>query len=205
MTFLGFVAFVGIMVVLAALPSASVALVVARSSSGGLLNGLATTMGIVVADLLFIAVAMMGMTALAVSLGSVFSVVRWIGGAYLIWLGVKLVMSKETTPWALGKERGSALVSSFAAGFLLTLGDLKAILFYASLFPALLDLPSLRAWDLVLIGMATIVTVGGVKMVYAIAARAVTDRLGWARGHRLGKSLAGGLMIGTGGYLMVKT
>jgi threonine/homoserine/homoserine lactone efflux protein len=204
MTLLAIASFLGIMLILAAIPSASVALVVARTSSCGLLNGIATITGIVVADLIFVAIAIMGMSALAFTLGSVFSVLKYIGGAYLIWLGVKLIMSKETAVLSPADYRGSTLFSSFAAGLLLTLGDMKAILFYASLFPSLVDVTSLSVSDIAIILTATIITVGGVKLMYAFAARAIVERLRLTSLTRHTKRIAGGLMIGTGGYIITK-
>ncbi|MEX1117349.1 MAG: LysE family translocator [Terrimicrobiaceae bacterium] len=93
MTALSAASFFGIMLALAAMPSASVALVVARSSSLGLRNGIATAGGIVTGDLVFVAIAIMGMSALAMAMGPVFSAFKYVGGAYLIWLGIKLLRS----------------------------------------------------------------------------------------------------------------
>jgi threonine/homoserine/homoserine lactone efflux protein len=196
--------FFGIMLVLAAMPSASVALVVARSSSCGLPNGIATILGIVAADLIFVAIAVLGMSALAFAMGSVFSILKMMGGAYLIWLGVKLITSKEGPTLSTSDNRSSTLLSSFAAGFLLTLGDLKAILFYASLFPTLMDLTSLSALDIAIVVGVTVLTVGGVKLVYAMAARAIVLRLDSFRFPLHTGRIAGGLMIGTGGYIITK-
>lgn len=204
MTLLGIAAFFGIMLILAAIPSASVALVIARSSSCGLPNGIATIIGIVVADLIFISIAITGMTALAFTLGSVFSLLKYIGGAYLIWLGIKLIISRETDIASIPDYRGSTLASSFAAGFLLTLGDMKAILFYASLFPNLVDVTSLSALDIMIIAAVTIITVGGVKLIYGVSARMIVERLSSHSFSRYTKRIAGGLMIGTGGYIITK-
>jgi len=81
MTLYSIASFFVIMLALAAMPSASVALVVARSSSFGFRNGIATAIGIVAGDLIFVAIAILGMSALAVVMGSVFSVFKYIGGA----------------------------------------------------------------------------------------------------------------------------
>lgn len=205
MTLSAIVAFFGIMVVLAALPSASVALVVARSSICGLPSGIATIVGIVVADLMFIAIAITGMTALAFTLGSVFTLLKYAGAAYLIWLGFKMMLSKEKGFSSIPDCRGTTFLSSFAAGLLLTLGDMKAILFYASLFPALVDVTVLSVVDIVIIATATIITVGGVKLIYAVAARSLVERLQSRSFSRHAKRIAGGIMIGTGGYIMIKT
>lgn len=191
------------MLALAAMPSASVALVVARSSSLGLRNGIATAIGIVAGDLIFVFIAILGMSALAVAMGSVFSVFKYIGGAYLIWLGIRLIISKESRELHLPDYRRSTLLSSFASGLLLTLGDMKAILFYASLFPALMNKTAFSLSDIITVITVTIITVGGVKLAYAIMALTIVSRLQARSASRHTKKVAGGLMIGAGGYTMI--
>lgn len=65
-------ALLGIMVTLAAMPSTSVALVVTRAATLGVKNGIAVAAGIVVGDLLFVMLVILGLSALAEALGSFF-------------------------------------------------------------------------------------------------------------------------------------
>jgi threonine/homoserine/homoserine lactone efflux protein len=205
MTLVSILSFFGIMLALAAMPSASVALVVVRSSSCGMRNGVATALGIVAADLVFVTIAILGLSALALAFGSAFSILKYLGGAYLIWLGVKLLTAKETGALPSPDVRRSTLISSFTAGFLLTFGDLKAIFFYASLFPTLMDVTQLTVVDVTAVVAITVLTVGGVKLAYAIAARTIVERLRTHRISRNSRRVAGGLMIGTGGYIIAKS
>jgi len=203
MTTLAITSFFGIMLALAVMPSASVALVVARSAGFGLRNGIATALGIVVGDLVFVAIAILGMSALAAMMGSLFSVFKYVGGAYLIYLGIKILRSRGSD-LTISDNRHSTLVSSFASGFLLTMGDLKAIFFYASLFPTLLDLSTLSVADTAIIVAVTIVTVGGVKTAYAIAAKTITSRFQARSTSTRTQKVAGGLMVGVGSYIIIK-
>jgi len=204
MTPLSIASFFVIMLALAAMPSASVALVVARSSSLGLRNGIATAIGIVAGDLIFVSIAILGMSALAIAMGSLFSVFKYIGGAYLIWLGIQLFRAKETVGLYAPDDRRSTLAFSFASGLLLTLGDLKAILFYASLFPTLMDVTVFSLSDIVVVVVVTIITVGGVKLAYAVLARTIITHLQIRTVSQHSKKIAGGLMIGTGSYIIIK-
>lgn len=192
---------------LAAVPSASVALVVARSATLGVANGAAVAAGIVLGDLLFVTLALVGMTALAQTMGSLFVILRYAAAAYLIWMGFRLLRSKPTLePLATRiRDRKGSLATSLASGFLLTLGDVKAILFYASLFPAFIDLTRVGIGDILIIAAVTITAVGGVKLAYAFAARRLAIRL---RGRKAGAVVtkgAGTLMVGTGTFLLVKS
>lgn len=128
------------MVALALVPSISVALVVARSSSAGFLIGSAVAAGIVAGDLVFVFLAVMGMAALAETVGSFFLILRYLAGAYLIWFGMSLMRSKASWSLRNSDRSASTLSASFFSGLLLTLSDVKAIFFYASLFPAFVDL-----------------------------------------------------------------
>lgn len=194
-----------IMITLAAIPSASVALVVVRSATGGVRNGLAVAAGIVLADLLFVALAITGMSVIAEAMGSFFVVLRYAAGAYLIWLGVQLIRSRRAPPPAPGMAPTCSTTGSFLAGFFLTLGDLKAILFYASLFPALLDLTKISLADGLLIALVTTITVGGTKALYAVAARRLVHRFQTPKRAALLRTGGGTLLAGTGAYLVAKT
>ncbi len=194
-----------VMLGLAALPSASVALVVTRAATSGVQNGIAVAAGIVVGDLIFVALVLFGMSVLAETMGGFFSVLKYIGGGYLIWLGCSLLRSK-TKLNDLGEQAApSSLVASLLAGMALTLGDLKAILFYASLFPSLFDVAALSTTDVTSIVTITVVTVGGVKTMYALAARSIVERFSSAPATRHAPKLAGGLLVGTGTYLIAKS
>lgn len=193
-----------VMLPLAAMPSASVALVVARSASAGRASGAAAASGIVAGDLLFIAMALLGMSLLAGWLGTMFSLVKYIGGAYLIFLGISLLRSKPLSTLQRRTTAMSSLLADFFAGLALTLGDIKAILFYASLFPMLVDMQHITLADTALITLITTITVGGVKMIYVLLATHIVDRLRDGLSSDMPRKFGGILMIGCGSALITK-
>ena len=67
----------GIMAALAAMPSTSVALVVTRSATLGVGNGIAVAMGIVLGDLVFIMLAILGLSVVAEAMGNLFVVIKY--------------------------------------------------------------------------------------------------------------------------------
>lgn len=192
------------MLVLAAIPSASVALVVTRSATLGVKNGISVALGIVLGDLVFVALAILGMSFLAETMGSFFAVLRYAGGAYLIWLGVTLLRSKRKINLIEDSSSKLSLAASFISGLLLTLGDIKAILFYASLFPAFVDMSSLMVSDIVGIVIVTILAVGGVKIFYVFAAQRIAARFRDQKVQTLARNSAGCCMIGAGTYIIMK-
>jgi len=193
-----------VMLVLAALPSASVALIVTRSATHGIKNGIAAAIGIVTGDVLLIALVLLGLSIIAENCGVFFGVLKYAGGAYLIWLGFSLQRAKPAFDTVTQQTSPSSLITSVLAGLLLTLGDVKAILFYASLFPSLFDLSSLTATEIAIIIALTVFSVGGVKVAYALIARRLVKKFHNASIARSAKTLAGGLLMGTGTYLIAK-
>jgi len=192
------------MLLLAAIPSASVGLVVTRSATLGVTNGISVALGIVLGDLVFVALAILGMSFLAETMGSFFTILRYAGGAYLIWLGVTLLRSKKEMNLSESNSSKLSLAASFMSGLFLTLGDIKAILFYASLFPAFVDMSNLRASEIIAIVIVTIFAVGGVKIFYALAAQKITARFRSRNSQKLARTSAGCCMVGAGTYIITK-
>ncbi len=95
--------------------------------------------GIVVADILFILIAVYGLALIAGMMGEQFRLIQYIGAAYLIWLGISLWRADAKARAAETCDSRPGL-SSFLTGLLITLGDQKAILFYLGFFPAFIDL-----------------------------------------------------------------
>lgn len=195
-----------VMLTLALVPSSSVALVVTRSVTHGVANGIFASVGIVVGDLIFILLVILGLSSVAETMGWLFLTIKYIGAAYLIWLGYTLLVSKSTTIISIQKsnQKGN-LVASFLAGLFLTLGDIKAIFFYVSLFPAFVNLEALHIADILMIMLVTMVTVGGVKIFYVFSANTVASMSKGYGFESKAKKVAGGFMVGAGSYLIVKS
>jgi threonine/homoserine/homoserine lactone efflux protein len=206
MSIIELISLFGVMVVLAAMPSTSVALVVTRSATSGIGNGIAVAAGIVLGDLVFVMLAILGLSVVAETVGSLFMVIKYLGALYLLWLGFTLLTAKGTTSIAAsntGKEKGS-FIASFLAGFVLTLGDIKAIFFYASLLPIFIDLSELRVADVLVIVCVTSAGVGGVKILYALSATKIASLARGLKFENAARKAAGGFMVGAGSYLIIK-
>jgi leucine efflux protein len=108
---------------------------ITSTSKGGILGGLAATLGIIAGDQVLMWSAVAGVAALLSAYPDAFHAVQWLGAAYLAWLGVKMLLAKP----------GSAPVLNITAGHyfrqatLITLLNPKAILFYMAFFPLFVD------------------------------------------------------------------
>jgi threonine/homoserine/homoserine lactone efflux protein len=202
MTFSSIVALFSAMVVLAAIPSVSVLAVSTRAATSGFIHGIFTSLGIVLGDIIFIIIAIWGLSLLAETMGSLFVLIKYLGGAYLILLGIGLCRSKSKD---IETEEivKSSLMSSFLTGLFITLGDQKATLFYLGFFPAFIDISKISYFDTGLIIAITTVAVGGVKLGYAFMADKA--RLLISSPIRKGMNMvAGCVMIAVGVFLVTK-
>jgi threonine/homoserine/homoserine lactone efflux protein len=196
------IALLSTMAILAAIPSVSVLAVTTRSATFGFIHGVFTSIGIVTGDIIFILIAIGGLSLLAAKLGSLFFLIKYFGAAYLIFLGIGLCRSKPKDVES-GTIAQSSLWSSFLTGLLITLADQKATLFYLGFFPAFLDMAKITFVDMGMIIAIAIVAVGGVKLGYAL----IADRARLLMRSSLSKRLnflAGLFMIAVGIFLLFK-
>lgn len=190
------------MTLLALVPSVSVLAVSARAASAGFSHGVYVTLGIIAGDAIFIVLAIFGLHLLAEAMGETFVFIKYLGGAYLIWLGIRLWRSGAAAATEQAHADTSAS-SSFMTGLLITLGDQKAILFYLGFLPAFMDLTTLTVLDALIVLSIAVVAVGGVKLGYAY----VASRAGALVGAGVGRTLnivAACVMIVVGVVVMVR-
>jgi len=167
------------MVVLAITPGPGILIVMARTLSHGLTSGAITAIGVASGDFVWITMALMGLTALSGAMGEWFVAIKYLGAAYLIWLGISLLIkpkqkSAKSNDGSLFKKLGSFNLFnhgvSFLAGFLTTMANPKAMMFYVSFLPAFVDLSSISLIDSSVIYVCAGLAVGGVMFAYAVLA-----------------------------------
>src|SRR4026209_850529 len=80
--------------VLAVTPGPGIAYVVARTAAGGRAEGLAACVGTALGGMLHVGAAALGLSVLLARSAAAFSVVKYLGAAYLVYLGIRLLLSK---------------------------------------------------------------------------------------------------------------
>jgi len=192
------------MALLAAVPGVSVAAVLARSAAGGLRHGIAATAGIAAADAVLILAALFGL-ALIGDMGSAWLPgFKYAGAAFLLGLAAGLwrgATAQEGMAAGAG-ARPASLLSSFLAGFLLTFGDQKALLFYLGFLPAFLDVKSVTPLDAALVIAAATLAIAGMKLGWAALAACAAARAP-ARALRLLNRAAALLLATTAAWLVL--
>lgn len=186
------------LLVFAATPGPGNFAVVARALSAGMGAAIAMTVGIVLGDLLFLTAALAGVTAGGPMLGSAFVIVKYIGAAYLVTLGIRLWRQAPRSYEPDGNRERTEMPRSVAAGLLLTLGNPKVILFYLGFLPLFVDPDRFSISDAVDIAVVVPVTVSLPLLGYAFLAARVRrfgPRLGVLRALN---RTAGTLLVGAG-------
>lgn len=186
------------MILLALFPGPGVLVVVSRTLSLGLKQGLVTVLGILLGDFVFILLSIYGLSALAGLMGDFFIIIKYLGATYLIFTGIQILASQENKAGIPKKVSHSG---SLLSGLITTLANPKAILFYASFLPAFIDLQSLTVADIGLIFIIATIAIGGVTAGYAYAAAKTKLSLKKTKHLKYG---SGGLFIGAGSMLALK-
>jgi len=208
LSFVSIAALFTAMLIGASMPTLSSLTVIARSATSGFSHGALTALGIVAGDIIFILIAIYGLSFLADTLGDLFVIVKYVGGAYLIWLGITLLRSKpQSTSNAADVDAGieSSLTASFLTGLFITLVDLKAILFYLGFLPAFIDMSTVSILDTSIILAVAATAVSGPKLAYAFMADRASLLFKSAKTKKAINITAGSIMIAVGVFLLIST
>jgi threonine/homoserine/homoserine lactone efflux protein len=187
-------AFVSATIVLALIPGPNVAVIVANSVAYGARFGLLTVAGTSTAIMVQLALAGFGMSAVLDTLGDWFEWVRWIGAAYLVYLGVIQWRAAPVDLAATAPQARSAR-AVYGRGLLVALANPKTLLFYSAFLPQFVTPDGTLARQLILLSTTCLVVAIAIDSGWALLAARARRLL--ARG-RLRNRLSGGLLIGAG-------
>ncbi|MEZ8018088.1 LysE family translocator [Vibrio splendidus] len=191
------------MLLSAAIPGPSVLAVLSRSLSYGWKQGLLVVLGVLIADYIFVFLALSGLSALASAMGEFATVIKYVGVTYLFWLAYTTWTSDVSESSSTSSEQGTK-ASSVIIGLLMTVSNPKAILFYMGFFPAFIDLKTFTTTDVVMILVISTVAVGGVLSLYACTASKARFVFQGRSAKTLLNRLSGGFLATCGALLATK-
>lgn len=183
--------------VAAASPGPAIAAILARVIGRGTAGVPAFIGGIVLGDITWLAVAVLGLSFVASSFEMIFAVIKYAGAAYLLFIAYKLwtAPAKPVDVEDVSNVDGQPL-RSFVGGLLLTLGNPKTIAFYLALTPTLIDVSRI---DLVsyaelaaIIAVVLVFVLGG----YALAAARARKVFRSTRAMKMLNRIGGSVMAG---------
>ncbi|WP_425099209.1 LysE family translocator [Tropicibacter sp. S64] len=126
--------FVAASTALLLIPGPTVLLVLSYALSKGRSVALASAAGVATGDFLAMSLSLMGLGALVATSATLFTVLKWVGAAYLVWLGIKLIRSAPSEGLRLPKADISAR-GVFAHNALVTALNPKSIAFFIAFVP----------------------------------------------------------------------
>jgi leucine efflux protein len=147
-------AFVIAFILLLLLPGPGNLALITSTSKGGIKGGLAATLGVIAGDQVLMWMAIAGVAALLGAYPAAFQAVQWLGAAYLVWLGVKLLLAKVGDQPILNIRPSHY----FQQAMMITLFNPKAIVFYMAFFPLFIDPAKHQGWITYAVLSATIVS-----------------------------------------------
>ena len=180
-------------------PGPFVAAIAARSAAFGFRNGFAMALGASIAECIYVVLAVFGLAALAATHAWALEVLRWVGAAWLVWIGWTLLTSRTSMVQPEGGMPGNpSSTRAFWSGALINLGNPKAALFYMAIFPGFFDMMKLGIWDAVAI-LAVTLPIGLIlDSSYAYAGAKARSLLKNEKSVQRVNRATGGVMIGAG-------
>ncbi len=190
-------AFAAAFFVFAASPGPDNMTIIARTISNGAASGIAYGLGTVTGILIFLVLAAVGLSLVATEMGTVMTVLRYGGAAYLVWMGIRLWTAEPAVPQLRPVSGRRDLLAVFATGVALNLGNPKMPLFYVALLPNVVgaDLtPGHIGLLAAVILMVETMVIGG----HVLAATKARRLLSSPKIVRRVNRMAGGVMVGAG-------
>ena len=186
---------------LALTPGPGIAYVVARTVAGGRQEGLASCLGTGLGGMLHVLAAALGLSVLLAQSALAFSLMKYVGAAYLIYLGVRLLMQKPPEGDA-SPVSPQGVRRAFAEGILVEALNVKTALFFLAFLPQFTTPAEPLLMQLVLLGSICVALNTLVDVMAVLGAqRLLNSGLGRAARARLMTRASGVTMIGLGAWL----
>ncbi|MEM7567131.1 MAG: LysE family translocator [Pseudomonadota bacterium] len=196
-----YLAFVAACIAIVVVPGPTVTVIIANALRHGWKAGALNVLGTQAGLCIMIAIVTFGLAAVVSIMGEVFDIVRLLGAAYLIWLGIRMWRSKGD----LGAAKPLPRFGFFTQGFVVIWSNPKALLFFGAFIPQFVD-PAAgdAALQTALLGGTFMVVATVFDMAYAVLAGRAGQALTRSR-VRIVERVSGTLLIGGGGWLALRS
>jgi threonine/homoserine/homoserine lactone efflux protein len=187
---------------LAIIPGPGVAYVVARTVAGGRAEGIASSLGAAVGGMVHVLAAALGLSLLIAQSAVAYSIVKYLGAAYLIYLGIRMLASKAGTSEMPAIQRAGAR-KALRDGIIVEVLNVKTAMFFLAFIPHFVTTKQAMAPQFILLGTICVVLNSTVDLIAVVAASSfVTSGTAKAAKERLLSRLSGATML-TLGILVV--
>lgn len=180
-------------------PGPAVLLVISQGMKFGGRASLKGTLGILSGNTLYFILSAAGLGTLLLASAQLFQIIKWLGAAYLIFLGIKMFLSKgELTEQIEGTSAQQVSRKLFSQGLITQLANPKAIIFFTALLPQFITTNENLLLQFFILGVTSIVVEFPVLMAYGWIAERGRSLLPKGRFASMPDRVAGIFLIGTG-------
>lgn len=159
------------------IPGPTVLLVLSYALGHGRRVAVSTAAGVALGDLIAMSASLAGLGALVLASATVFSLLKWVGAVYLVWLGVKLILSARTSDLTLPKTGDVTAQQTFRHAAAVTALNPKSIAFFIAFVPQFVN-PAAPLIAQFVILIASFVTLAALNaLAYALLADQLRARL----------------------------
>lgn len=152
--------YIGTVLLFMSSPGPSHLLMISVSMSNGFRRSLATAAGDLTANVIQILLAGFGLAAAIMSTQYGFAIVKWLGVAYLVWIGLKTILASFKQQNMNRAYPGASLRSLWFRGFVTSAANPKAVVFFAALFPQFINAEAPIFMQILILGSTYIVVDG---------------------------------------------
>lgn len=184
--------------ILAVTPGPSVLLATANSMNHGSRKAVATILGDLSANTLQILFASLGLATIITTSASVFNAIKWIGVAYLIYMGISKLRASTTENTLKSDKQEKSFFKLYSEGFLMSASNPKAIVFIAAFFPLFIDQQLPFIPQVIILGLTYLVMDGICLLTYVHFADRLKRYLEDQEKVSLQNKIIGGLLIFSG-------
>ena len=188
-------------VVLAITPGPGIAYVIARTVAGGRNEGLASCLGTGIGGMVHVLAAALGISLFIAQSALAFSIVKYVGAAYLIYLAIRMLLAKTDGPeTSTVSPQGTR--RAFSEGVMVETLNVKTALFFLAFLPQFVTQSEPLIPQLVLLGSICVTLNTAVDVVAVfVAERLLQSTDARATRSRLLTRVSGVTMLGLGAYL----
>jgi len=197
MTFESWAAFTAASAVLLIIPGPTVLLVVSYALGQGWRTVLPMTVGVALGDFTAMTLSMLGLGALLATSATLFTILKWMGAAYLVYLGIRLWRAGGTLDAAPRTDAVSA-AKMLGHAWLVTALNPKSITFFVAFLPAFLDPQADFLTQMVVFETTFLLLAFANAFGYALLAARARGFVGNPRAIGIVNKVGGGLLIGAG-------
>lgn len=205
MSFEAWLLFCATETVLCFTPGPAVLLVVSQSLSRGARAGFSASAGILTANAVYFALSGTSLGAVLVASVTAFTVIKWVGAGYLVWLGGRMLVGSDGPPMRTSEADSSAGSErrAFSLAVLTQGANPKALIFFTAILPQFIDPNQAVLPQILILGVSSVVIEFLVLALYVGTCHTARTWVARPRIASILQRVGGAFLIGTGVRLAV--